>query len=50
MYSFVTARNVAQRTPRERGKVCATREDELASSRSYSKAILGTVPLGKSLG
>jgi hypothetical protein len=41
---------VAQRTTRERGKVCATRKDELASTHNYSKAMLGTLPLGKSLG
>jgi hypothetical protein len=31
-------------------KVCATRKDELASTHNYSKAMLGTLPLGESLG
>ena len=41
---------MAQRTIRERGKVSATRKDNLASSHNYSNAMLGTLPLGKSLG
>jgi hypothetical protein len=41
---------VAQRTIGERGKVSATRKGNLASSHNYSKAMLGTLPLGKSLG
>jgi len=36
--------------PVREGKVCATRKDQLASTNNYSKAMLGTLPLGKSLG